>query len=192
MRNPTFIIYTGPMFSGKTSRLVSYIDRCRYQKRSIVAFKPIIDSRYEDGTNKGITTHTGARIEAIPIHNGAQILKELLELDILPVVVAVDEAWMIPGCADALIEVFRMGITVVVSSIDLLANGKELHEVQRMMSWATQIEKCPAVCTVCGQDAFYSHMKVSDDRDIAIGGEELFEARCFAHHAIVNRRLGNP
>lgn len=191
MRNPTFTVYVGPMFSGKTSRLVSYIDRCKYQRRSVVAFKPSMDGRYDKRYGGGISTHTGAHIDAVSIKTGAEILKELLELQVLPDVVAIDEAWMIPGCADALVEVFRMGISVVVSSIDLLANGKDLSEVQKVMSWATHIEKCPAVCTVCGQDAYYSHMKVSDDRDVAIGGEDLYEARCFSHHAIVNHRPTN-
>lgn len=173
------------MFSGKTSRLVSYIDRCKYQRRDVAAFKPSLDHRYGVGY---ITTHTGGRIEAICVKSGAEIVKALLDMDVPPQVVAVDEAWMIAGSAGALIDIYRMGISVVVSSIDLLANGKELQEVQRIMSWATHIEKCPAVCTVCGQDAFYSHMKVSDDRDVAIGGEELYEARCFTHHSIVNCR----
>jgi thymidine kinase len=180
------------MFSGKTSRLVSYIDRCKYQRRSVVAFKPSIDGRYDGKYGGGISTHTGARIEAVSVKNGSEILKELLDLQELPQVVAVDEVWMIPGAATALIEIYRMGISVVASSIDLLANGKELQEVQRIMSWATHIEKCPAVCIVCGQDAFYSHMKVSDDRDVAIGGEELYAARCFTHHATINQRTADP
>lgn len=185
MRNPTFVVYTSGMFSGKTSRLISYIDRCKYQRRIVVVFKPAVDNRYGSGY---ISTHTGTKVQATCVTHGSEILRELMGMETLPDVVAVDEVWMIPESAEALIDIFRMGISVVVSSIDLLANGKELKDVQRIMSWATHIEKCPAVCTVCGQDAFYSHMKVIDDRDIAIGGEELYEARCFKCHPIVCRR----
>lgn len=166
------------MFGGKSSRLVSHIDRCKYQHRSVIVFKPIIDDRHDVGS---ITTHSGAKIDALNVKSGSDILKELLDSSNMPDVIAVDEAWMIPGCAEALREVFRMGISVIVATIDLLANGKELSEVQKMSSWATHIEKCPAVCTVCGQDAYYSHMKTIDDRDIAIGGEEMYEGRCWSH-----------
>ena len=182
MKNPTFHIYTGCMFSGKSSRLVSHIDRCKYQHRSVIVFKPVIDDRYDVGS---ITTHSGAKIEALNVKSGSEILKALLDAQTMPDTVAVDEAWLIPGCADALRDVFRMGISVIVATIDLLANCKELSEVQKMTSWATHIEKCPAVCTVCGQDAYYSYAKVVDDRDIVIGGEEAYESRCFRCHPLI-------
>jgi len=47
-RDPEFIIYTGPMFSGKTSRLLASIERYKYQNRSVLVFKPRMDTRYED------------------------------------------------------------------------------------------------------------------------------------------------
>lgn len=171
-------MYIGPVFGGKSSRLVSHVDRCMYQHRTVIAFKPTIDDRR--GVDN-IKTFSGAKIAALNVKTGSEILKTLLDCSVLPDVVAVDEAWMIPGCADALRDIFRMGISVIIASIDLLASGKELSEIQKMSSWATHIEKCPAVCAICGQDAYYSHMKSIDDRDIAIGGEELYEARCWNH-----------
>lgn len=185
MRNPTFTVFTGPMFSAKSSRLLAYIDRCKYQKRSVIAFKPRIDKRYGDDV---IATHSGGKLPAICVKNGQEIVSYIMELDEIPSVVAVDEVWMIDGAGDALTTLFKLGINIVVSSIDILANGKELKEVQKCMSWATHIEKCPAVCSVCGQDAYYTHMKITDDRDIAIGGEEIYEPRCFQHCAVVNCR----
>ena len=177
------------MFSGKSSRLISYIDRCKYQRRTVAAFKPAMDDRFGSSF---ISTHGGLRVEATCVKTGAQLLEVLLSLPVLPEVVALDEAWMVSGSASALIDVFRMGISVAVASIDLLANGKETTEVMRMLPWATHVETCAAVCTVCGQDAFYSHMRVQDDRDVCIGGSELYESRCYAHAPAINLKPAAP
>jgi thymidine kinase len=101
-------------------------------------------------------------------------------------VVAVDEAFMIPGASWVLIDLFKKGKTIVVSSLDLSATGKAFDEIEAMFPWATHIEKCPAVCTVCGQDAFYTHKKVEDIAEITVGGSELYEPRCWKHHSYFN------
>jgi thymidine kinase len=98
-------------------------------------------------------------------------------------VVAVDEAFMIPGASWVLIDLFKKGKTIVVSSLDLSATGKAFDEVEAMFPWATHIEKCPAVCTICGQDAYYTHKKVEDIAEITVGGAELYEPRCWKHHS---------
>ena len=118
--NPKFIIFTGPMFGSKTTRLFAVLDRYKYQKRKILAFKPSIDQRY---SKTKISTHSGASMPAMTVTNGQEILdfaNEFSEYD----VVAVDEAFMIPGLATALIQLFKKGKTIVVSSLDLSATGK--------------------------------------------------------------------
>ena len=180
--NPKFIIFTGPMFGSKTTRLFAVLDRYKYQKRKIIAFKPSIDARY---SKTKISTHSGASMPAMTVTKGQEILdfaNEFNEYD----VVAVDEAFMIPGVATALIKLFKKGKTIVVSSLDLSATGKPFKEMQAMFPWATCIEKCPAVCTICGQNAYYTHKKVEDIAEITVGGAELYEPRCWQHHSYFN------
>ena len=180
--NPKFVIFTGPMFGSKTTRLFAVLDRYKYQKRKIIAFKPSIDARY---SKTKISTHSGASMPAMTVTNGQEILDfvdEFNEYD----VVAVDEAFMIPGIAAALIHLFKKGKTIIVSSLDLSATGKPFEEMQSMFPWATCIEKCPAVCTVCGQNAYYTHKKIKDIAEITVGGSELYEPRCWQHHNYFN------
>ena len=37
--NPTFTIYTGPMFGSKTTRLMADIDRSLYKGKKVIALK---------------------------------------------------------------------------------------------------------------------------------------------------------
>ena len=180
--NPKFIIFTGPMFGSKTTRLFAVLDRYKYQKRKIVAFKASIDNRYSD-TN--ITTHSGASMPARVVKNGMEIHQYISHHDEYDVI-AVDEAFMLRGVSWVLTDLFKKGKTIVVSSLDLSATGKAFEEIEALFPWATHIEKCPAVCTVCGLDAYYTHKKVEDIAEITVGGAALYEPRCWRHHSCFN------
>jgi thymidine kinase len=105
--------------------------------------------------------------------------------------VAVDEAFMIKECDKSLIWLYQKGVTILVSSLDLSFKGKPFKEIKEMMPWATKIIKCPAVCGVCGEDAFYTYRKSLTEDEIMIGGKEAYDPRCFMHHPLVNKIPGD-
>ena len=163
------------MFGSKTTRMLAAIDRYRYQNKIVKAFKPKIDKRYEISS---ISTHSGGTIPAICVETGEDITKSITgHVD----VIAVDEAFMIPDVSSALVNLFQKGYTVVVSSLQLSASNKVFKEIRDILPWATKVEVCPAVCPMCGSDAYYTHRKVKDIEEIAVGGAELYEPRCYEH-----------
>lgn len=185
-QNPTFTVYTGPMFGSKTSKLLMELERFKYQHKRIAVFKPQIDERY---SATDVVTHSGWSIPAIVVKSGADILENLERLEKVAHVVAVDEAFMIPNVAEVLIWLYRNGINIVASTLDISATGKPFHEVEKILVWATRVDKCAAVCTVCGKDAFYTHKKLVDEdsSEIQVGGSELYEPRCgLCHPNILN------
>lgn len=189
-QDPEFIIFCGPMFSSKTTKLLSALERFKYQHKRIVVFKPSVDDRY---SSTSVVSHSGWSIDAQTVKTGADVLEALTSIDDEPDVVAVDEAFMIPNIAEALVWLYRNGVNVVVSTLDMSSTGKPFREVEKMLIWATKIEKCAAVCTVCGHDAFYTHKKLIDDDDaeIRIGGSEMYEPRCFNHIPFIANQLSN-
>lgn len=186
LTNPEFIIFCGPMFSTKTSMLLLTLERYKHQKKKFIVYKPTIDDRY---SKNQVVSHGGAAISAVIVKDGSDILEHLAEQDKQPDVVAVDEAFMIPGVSDVLVYLFKLGITVVVSTLDLSAAGKAFDEPQKMMPWATKIEKLSSVCTVCGLNAHYTHKKSNSESEIEVGSDETYEPRCYSHHAIINNRI---
>lgn len=189
MNNPTLTVYCGPMFSGKTTRLLSDLERFKLQRKRCAAFKPLQDSRC--GIND-IVSHSGWRHAATTVEAGACLIDALTRLEDMPDVVAVDEAFMIPGIAGVVAWLYSSGITVVVSTLDLSYACKPFREVEQLMPLATRVEKCAAVCAVCGRDAFYTHKKQVSGEEIEVGGSELYEPRCFSHHVAMNRRPDVP
>lgn len=171
-RDPEFVMFVGPMFSSKTSRLLSALDRCRYQKKKIIAFKPRMDERY---SQSNIVTHAGHSWTAVNVSNGREIFEMSLDFD----VIAVDEAFMLDGSAQALISLFKQGKTVYVSSVQLSASGMPFDEVKDMFPFATKIEVCPSVCPITQRDAYYTIKKIESLDEISVGGEEHYEPRCW-------------
>ena len=182
MSNPEFIVYCGPMFSSKTTGLLSSIDRFKYQNKKVAVFKPQMDSRY---SNDFVCTHSGWKVPAFCVKDGSDILENLSEMQDNPQVIAVDEAFMIPGVAKVLGWLYRCGYSIVVSSLDLSATGKPFEEIEKILPWATKVEKRSAVCVVCNKDAFYTYKKQSNEEEIEVGGDELYESRCLKCHPVV-------
>ena len=183
MTNPELIVFTGPMFSSKTTKLLSALERFKYQRKQIAVFKPKIDDRY---STTQVVSHSGWSMPAVVVEKGADILEVLQNTGKVDVV-AVDEMFMIDGSAEVLVWLYRnLGLTIVVSTLDLSATGKPFAEVESLLPWATHIEKCSAVCTVCGNDAFYTHKKSQIEDEIQVGGSETYEPRCFEHHIVIN------
>lgn len=181
MGKGSLIVYCGPMFGSKTTRLLSAIDRYTYQNKSIIAFKPSIDDRYD--VNE-ITTHSGLKYPAICV-NSATEMKDVIGKNNVDVV-AVDEMFMIKGSAKYLLELWGTGVNVIISTLDLSACVEPFSEVQEILPFATQVEKCPAVCVICQRDAFYTEKHKQGGDIIEVGGADLYSPRCRDHHSYFN------
>jgi len=174
-QDPEFLIFTGPMFGSKTTKMLAALERYKYRKMTVGAFKPRMDDRYSQGE---IVTHSGLKWIATNVSTGKEILAYANDYD----VIAVDEAFMIDDIAKILVQLFHQGKTIVVSSIQLSATGKIFDEIMWMMPWATYIKVCPAVCPISGKDAYYTYRKIAGLSEIEVGGEELYEPRSWKHH----------
>ena len=167
-------IFTGPMYGGKTTRLLSALERYSYQKKNIALFKPSIDERY---SIESVVTHSGVEWAAHRVPNGEEILKQM---PFCTDVVAVDEMFMIEGSAEAVIDLYKSGKTVLISTLQLSYRAEPFEEVQMIMPFATSVEVCPAVC-FCGEDAYFTHRLGEGDELIQVGGSEEYEPRCLKH-----------
>lgn len=182
-QQPYFIIFTGPMFGSKTTRMLASIERASYQNKKVIAFKPKMDNRYSEGE---IVTHTGMKFTARNINSGHEILDIAYDYD----VIAVDEAFMIDDIAKTLIALFKNGKSIIVSSIQLSATGQVFEEIRDILPWATKIEICPAVCPKTGADAYYTVRKKERVEEIEVGGSDIYEPRSWTHTPFMNQGPG--
>ena len=120
------ILYTGPMFSSKTTKLLMQADKRFYQKQKVIAFKSRMDDRY---TQVGeIVTHNFNKIPAHLINTGDEMLTKIAEQEVDCVII--DELFLIEGGAAACLTLYKKGYDVVVASIDLSFTGEPFHEIK--------------------------------------------------------------
>ncbi len=174
--NNEFQMYVGPMFGGKTTRMLSQVERYSYMGEEALLFKPKLDERYDSSS---ICSHTGQKQEAIRVEHGADIRRIVSAIyGGTPSVIAIDEAFMIPGSGFAAVQLFKEGHTVLVASLQLSSDGSAYEEIQEMFPYATYVAVCPAVDPVSKKDAYYTEKYGGrKDHAIEVGGAEMYRPR---------------
>jgi len=173
---PKIVAYIGPMFSEKTTKLICALRRASRRGQGTLACKARLDTRY---SKSQITTHDGISHECTAVSNGMELDNAIL--DSPATIIGIDELFLIDGATDIILKHFRLGKSFYISSIQLSASGNPFEEVTKLLPFATDIVICQAICSICGADAAYTARKITDLDEIAVGGEDLYEPRCYGH-----------
>jgi len=191
-------VIVGPMFSGKTERLIAKLHRAQYAKKRVRILKPSRDTRTQgyiasravmpDGT-----TQITDQLSAVMVHDedGFWKIVNLNGYDVL----AVDEAQFFPldepvrdclgwfgrAVRKLLRERRNTGLRIIVAGLDMDFAEEPFGPIPGLLAIADSVEKLTGVCMVCGSDAGYvSYRMVSDDRQLVVGDVGEYQVRCRA------------
>ena len=169
LKRGTLTVICGPMYAGKTSRLLDMLDT------SSVAFKPEIDTRY-DCTQ--IASHDGKRGKAFPIKCDASGVDALLNISKSYATVALDECQFLSSSFVLAIQAIQSrGARVICSGLDLDYLGQPFGIMPTLLCLADSVIKCTALCS-CGSLARRTY-KTSDSRElIDVGAKDKYAPRC--------------
>lgn len=184
MNGQLVTVYRGPMFSGKTKRLVLEYG----SGEGVVVFRPAIDSRY--GDDDRIYSFDGQSVPAILIDHSSpdQIVKMV---DTLPSTtkVIVDEVSFFPTkeFIYAVGDLTDKGIKVVVGGLDYDANQNPWGPVLELVKMpgikdVKLVSRCEWEVDECIIDAEWSFRKKPVKAILAVGGKGLYGAACTKHH----------
>lgn len=178
------------MFSGKSEELIRRVRRAQIARQRVQVFKPGLDHRFG---NQQVASHSGARLEAIPLAGSAELLTRL-DPDVT--VVALDEVQFLDdGVVDVVQELADRGIRVIAAGLDMDFRGEPFGPVPKLLALAETVDKLQAICMVCGAPAGRTQRLVDgrparySDQIILVGAQEVYEARCRDHHEVPGRPL---
>ena len=176
MKPGILVVYCGPMFSGKTTALLSHLRRWELARRKVCVYKPRIDDRYDP---EFVVTHGQQRTPAQVAATSAEVLRHALSTR--PELVGIDEAQFFDaGLVFDVEHLRREGISVVVAALDRTSAGEPFGCVPTLLALADAVHKLSAVCVRCGADATRSYRTASADDVVMVGGADKYEARCAA------------
>lgn len=165
-------VICGSMFSGKTEELIRRLKRAQFAKQKVEIFKPQVDTRYHEVK---VVSHQGNEIHSTPVPASANILLLVNDVD----VVAIDEAQFfdmeLPNVCN---ELANRGIRVIIAGLDLDFQGKPFGPMPQLMATAEYVTKVHAICLSCGDLAYVSHRKISNDKLVLLGETDSYEPLC--------------
>lgn len=181
-------VICGCMFSGKTEELIRRLTHVQLARQTLTAYTPRRDTRYRTGN---LVSHNGQAIEAVTVSTIAEIV------DHVPTgtqVVAIDEVQFLESDAQAVVAgcqaLADRGIRVIVAGLDQDFRAQPFALVAELMAVAEQVDKLYAICVQCGAYATRSQRLIDGQPAphtapvIAVGGLELYEARCRNCYAV--------
>jgi thymidine kinase len=175
-------VVAGVMFSGKSEELIRRVRRALIAKKRVHVFKSHLDQRYQ-GLHH-VSSHTGIALEAAPIDRSDEILRLIVEPELVDLV-AVDEVQFLDaGIVEVATHLAERGVCVVLAGTDTDFRGEPFGMMGHLMAIAEDVTKLQAICVVCG-DLACRNQRLVDGRParwnmpvVMVGGTENYEARC--------------
>ncbi len=190
VRSGLIRVITGPMFSGKTTELIRQLERFRFAKKTVVAFKPSIDTRY---TQDAIASHSGLGLKSISIEPNDEGLRSVRNFlaNNPSHAVGFDEINFLPTEFVELAEdLASSGITILATGLNLDFRGEPFVTTKELMVRADSVIMLTAICVRCGRRATRTQRILNgvpapyDSPVLLIGGKEAYEARCRTCHEV--------
>jgi len=170
LNNGKIKLYLGPMFSGKTTALISELERAKFAKKNVILIRPNTDDRK-------FLTHSGMKppIEEVFLDEVSQ-LSNKLEYDII----GIDEGQFFLNLAHDVNFLANNGVKVIISALNGTSEREPFDNIQDLIPYVEEIDKKNAVCAECGSEyATYSYYKSGDKKDkIKTGGASDYSALC--------------
>lgn len=164
---------TGPMFSGKTEKLIEIYDKNK-QRKSMV-FKPICDNRF---SHSKVVSRNGHWLYCNNIGSLNELINRIKEYN--PDIVFVDEFQFLKDKHN-LVKLVRLvkekDIDLIISCLDLTSEMQPFEIVSEILSFSDEVFKIKGSCAKCGEPSWISNCKIEKENELLIGNE-IYEPLC--------------
>ena len=189
MKRQKLTAIIGPMFSGKTEKLINVYDSARAPGkqtpfRKPALFKPSLDTRYEAGY---VTSHNKERRPAIECATADDVLTYLSNNDIN--LALIDETQFFnDGIVETIDDILDSGRQVVFTALPTNFKGEAFRfpgskrHVGELIAMSDKIKMLYSSCKLCGKQASKTQRLIPLEAEIVIGGANAYEPRCYECH----------
>ena len=175
-------VVMGPMFSGKSSYLLSTIRKYKEIGWSVFIITSSFDKRYTNDVK--IVNHNQEYAQAdIAVKNLKDVSQETKYIGAK--VVIIEEGQFFEGLETFILEaVEKFGKHVIVAGLDGDASRKPFGELLNLIPYCDSIVKLKAFCKLCndGTEALFTSNRCGVTTTIDVGGADKYEALCRKHY----------
>ena len=177
----------GPMFSGKSSRLIESIRKYTYKAKKTIMIKYHADKRYSSKSE--VITHDLIRYDSLECKN----LHDSFELVQNYDVIGIDEGQFFDDLVEFCEKLAFLKKIVIVAALNGDFRMNPFPFVSRLISKADKIKLMKAYCFNCHKDAKFSLRIVQNNETVLIGAGEAYKPACRKCHIYFSeqREKGN-
>ncbi len=161
----------GPMFSGKSTLLLTRYRRYRIAGKRCILIKYAGDNRYDDSDSM-IVTHDKIKYEAVACSKLSELEQFVQAFD----VICIDEIQFYPDAAEVADRWANMGKIVEVCGLNGDYQRKPFEQISRLIPLSDDIQHVKAVCRDSGLDAAFSQRISNEEGQEVIGGQDKYQA----------------
>jgi len=170
-------LFIGPMFSGKTSKLLEIYKQCKFCNIPVAVINHAADKRYH---NTMLSTHDGNMIPCIQTDDLLTTwdCKENKELNDAKVIL-INEGQFFPHLYDVVYDMLKNKKTVYVCGLDGDFERKKFGQILDLIPICDNIIKLSSLCSICknGNPGIFS-MRITNDKQQTVIGSENYLPVC--------------
>jgi len=174
----TLHIYTGGMYSGKSTGLARSILRAQDAGLKTLVLKPHFDTRYSDTS---ISTHSKLQVEAMSVTEYPLPTEKIYDIVFLDEI----QFFIEPYFHSDIVEICKawrnLGTHIVAAGLDMDWQGNPFYTTAMLCAMAGEVTKLKAICSVCGDDASLTRKVTHSGPVIELGSTDIYQAVCHRH-----------
>lgn len=177
-------VIAGPMFSGKTGKLVALIEVFTKMGYKVLTVKPAIDSRY--GGKKEIHSHDHKTSNALVFAKEStdEIVKKILATNAKKVIVDEVQFFNKDVIIKVILKLKKLGIHVIAAGLLYDYKRQPFGATPDLMGLADEHLELAAVCQKCGSLARHSERRRGGKSLVVVGATDSYIAVCEKCHRI--------
>jgi thymidine kinase len=172
----------GPMFSGKSTRLIEAIRKYVYKAKKTIMIKFFADKRYSEKSE--VVTHDLIKYDSIDCKKLRDSFELLKKYD----VIGIDEGQFFPDLVEVCEELALLNKTIIIAALNGDFRMEPFPVISRIISKADKIKLLKAYCFHCHKDAKFSLRIVQSNETVLIGAGEAYKPACRECHVFFSKQ----
>ena len=175
----------GPMFSGKSTRLIEQMRKSVYKAKKTIMVKYYADQRYSEKSE--VVTHDLIKYDSINCKLLRNSFETLKQYD----VIGIDEGQFFADLVEVCEELSLMGKIILIAALNGDFRMEPFPVIQRIIAKADKIKLLKAYCFNCHKDAKFSLRIVQSNETVLIGAGEAYKPACRECHVFFSKQREN-
>ena len=168
----------GPMFSGKSTELISRIRHAESINKNVLVIKPVIDNRY---SKDEITSHSFESKKCKTTEKLEYLNDNVTNYDLI----IIDEGQFFPDLKKYVVNwVDDKKLHVIVAGLDGDSKRQPIGQILDLIPYSDECKKITSLCKYCNNDikGIFTYCKIKLEQQIKIGGVETYVPVCRYHY----------